>query len=254
MKLDVYVIDGETIDIRPAPATRQWMDETLQHFAYRCLPLNIANAHGWEILCPETIFATWNGGRKLSDITVMPASAAKDVLSHFGHGILTFRVHAIFRTEPGYDLQVQGPINRPKDAISPLTGIIETDWSPYTFTMNWQFTRSNATVEFAKGEPICHVFPIQRGLLETVEPRLHLLSDDPELKRQRDAWRAERDRFIDDLKQPGSDARARKWQKHYYLGQQPDGSGAGIGDHHIKLRVKPFHPASGSKVRSPNAA
>jgi Family of unknown function (DUF6065) len=29
---------------------RAWMDATDQRFAYRCLPLNIANAHGWEIL------------------------------------------------------------------------------------------------------------------------------------------------------------------------------------------------------------
>ena len=36
---------------------------------------------------------------------------------------------------------VQGPINRPKDGIAALPGIIETDWSPYSFTMNWMFTR-----------------------------------------------------------------------------------------------------------------
>ena len=31
----------------PAPATRPWTDTTPEAFAYRCLPFNIANAHGW---------------------------------------------------------------------------------------------------------------------------------------------------------------------------------------------------------------
>src|SRR5690349_11168623 len=139
MKLEAFVVDGKTIDLRPAPATRDWMDATNNSYAYRCLPLNIANAHGWEILCPAAFSAEWSGERELSALTVA-VEDAKDgdeppAISHFGHGILTFRLQAIFRTEPGYDLMVQGPNNQPKDAISPLSGIIETDWSPYSFTM-----------------------------------------------------------------------------------------------------------------------
>ena len=46
MKLIAHVIDGHDVDIRPAPVERDWMDATNQRFAYRCLPLNIANAYG----------------------------------------------------------------------------------------------------------------------------------------------------------------------------------------------------------------
>jgi hypothetical protein len=49
MKLVAYVIDGHPFEIRPAPLERDWMEKTDQRFAYRCLPLNIANAFGWEI-------------------------------------------------------------------------------------------------------------------------------------------------------------------------------------------------------------
>ncbi|MEA9787719.1 DUF6065 family protein [Xanthomonas campestris pv. raphani] len=51
MKLTAHVLDGHTLDIRPAPHERAWMDATDQRYAYRCLPLAIANAHGWELLC-----------------------------------------------------------------------------------------------------------------------------------------------------------------------------------------------------------
>ncbi|HEY6655472.1 MAG TPA: DUF6065 family protein [Methyloceanibacter sp.] len=111
------------------------------------------------------------------------------------HGILTVHLPCLFRTEPGAELMVQGPINRPKDGIAALFGIIETDWSPYSFTMNWMFTRPGTPVRFEKGEPYCHTFPVSCGALERLEPELEVLSADPELKRQHDAWTASRARF-----------------------------------------------------------
>ena len=57
------------------------------------------------------------------------------------NGILTFDVAYIFRTPPGYHLLVSGPINTFKDGVAPMTAVVETDWLPYTFTFNYQFTR-----------------------------------------------------------------------------------------------------------------
>jgi Family of unknown function (DUF6065) len=162
-------------------------------------------------------------------------------VSHFGHGILTFHIPCLFRTEPGIDLLVQGPVNRPKDAIAPLSGIVETDWAPYTFTMNWQFTRPGIAVRFEKGEPFCHVWPLQRGALQTVEPEVHPLSQAAELKQQYEAWNTSRLAFNSELKQPGSEAHAQKWQKLYHQGLLPDGSET-TADHRTRLRLKPFRP------------
>lgn len=149
MKLTAHVVDGHSVDIRPAPVARDWMNATDQRYAYRWLPLSIANAHGWEMLCPSGFTAVWDGGHGLDAVQVTPdAEERAPALGHFGHGVLTFHVPCLFRTAPGCDLMVQGPINRPKDAIAPLTGVVETDWSPFSFTMNWQFTRANAPVRF----------------------------------------------------------------------------------------------------------
>src|ERR1700760_4807538 len=132
MKLSAFVVDGHTVDIRPAPVERDWMDNTDQRYAYRCLPLSIANAHGWEILCAEAFTAVWDGGQAMEAVKVTPDDPDTRVppaIGHFGSGVLTFHVSCLFRTEPGYDLMVQGPINAPKDAIAALAGVIETDWS-----------------------------------------------------------------------------------------------------------------------------
>ena len=104
------------------------MDATHQQFAYRCLPLSIANSHGWEVLCPAGFSAVWRGDAALDAITIIPdPGTAPAAVSHFGHGVLTFHIPCVFRTDPDFDLMVQGPVNRPKDGLYPLTGVVETD-------------------------------------------------------------------------------------------------------------------------------
>src|SRR3954454_16507116 len=52
MKLKLYALRPDPLPVRPAPLTRAWMDAVPDNHAYRCLPLNIANSHGWELLSP----------------------------------------------------------------------------------------------------------------------------------------------------------------------------------------------------------
>jgi hypothetical protein len=239
--LTAYVIDGHELRIRPAPIERQWMDDTDQRFAYRCLPLNIANAHGWEILCPTAFSAIWDGRPALDAVRVKtrPLGAPPPAISHFGSGTLTFHIPCLFRTEPGIDLFVTGPLNRPKDAIAALSGIVETDWSPYTFTMNWKFTRPNQRVHFEVDEPFCHIFPLQRGSLESITPTIRKLSEEPDLDREFKKWSESRNVFNADLKDPASKAVQDKWQKAYFRGVDLSGA-AGPEDHRSRLRLHPF--------------
>lgn len=218
------------------------MEETQDSFAYRCLPLNIANAHGWEVQCPLAFSLKWNGGNSLQDIEIRcPAESDPRTrpVSIFGHGILTFHLDGLFRTEPGWNLFVSGSPNMPKDGIYPLAGVIETDWSPYSFTMNWRVTRPEIWISFAEGEPICFVFPVQCGLLDTVEPELRDLASEPVLLREHQEWSASRRAFSEQLFRPGSDEQKERWQKRYYRGVRMDGQ-VGAQDHQIKLRLPEF--------------
>ena len=81
---------------------------------------------------------TWNGGLGADALKVEFFEKPKvaHAASHFGSGILTVTVGYLFRTPPGYNLYIRGPANLPKDGIAPLEGIVETDWSEATFTMN----------------------------------------------------------------------------------------------------------------------
>ena len=240
MDLICYLHPGWALLIRPAPATRPWMDRTPESFAYRCLPLNIANAHGWEILNPTGFEAVWNGGTGADAVTVTPdAGAPPKALSLFGQGVLTFHVEGILRTPPGWDLWVTGSPNRFKDAIAPLSGVIESDWSPYTFTMNWRFTRPHVPVRFEAMEPFCFLFPVQRGAVEDFNPRYEPLESEAALQARFEEWSRSRDAFHERMKQAPPTAPSEQWQKHYFRGLATSGEALSE-DHRTRLRAQPF--------------
>jgi hypothetical protein len=168
LELTAYAVHpGVPLPLIAAPATRDWMDQTSQKFANRCLPMLISNQAGWLVLNPHRFLVTWTGGETIEDLQLRYAEPPPSPLatSHFGHGILTISIPYVFKTPPGYNLQVRGPANAPKDAIAPLEGIVETDWTEATFTMNWKMTRPT-TVAFDAGEPIAMIVPQLRGELE----------------------------------------------------------------------------------------
>lgn len=242
MELTCYVMDGWDPRIRPASPKRAWMESTPERFAYRCLPLAIANSSGWEVLSPCGFSARWNGGPLATDVEIrldQGTEVRKAPIALFGQGTITFHVEGIIRTSPGWNLWVGGSPNAAKDAIAPLGGIIETDWSPYSFTMNWRFTRPDVWIRFEENEPFCYFFPIQRQVLEGLKPEIRPLDEAPELKDAYLAWSASRDAFQKWVVDAKPTAPADKWQKLYFRGLCPDGS-RGVDDHVSKVRPQPF--------------
>ncbi|MGE0180122.1 MAG: DUF6065 family protein [Sphingomonas sp.] len=253
MELICYTYPGWAPRIRPASPKREWMEGTPERFAYRCLPLAIANAHGWEILSPCGFEARWKGGQNPDAVEIRldaGADPAHRPFSLFGQGTITFHVEGVFRTPEGWNLMVGGPPNGAKDGIAPLGGIIETDWSPYTFTMNWRFTRPNHWVRFEENEPICFFFPVQRGVLEMIEPRIAPMGEEPGLTEAFEAWSQSRDAFQKWVEETKPSAPADKWQKLYYRGVRPDGE-PGPDDHDSKLRLPHFMQADGTRMAPP---
>jgi hypothetical protein len=225
--------------IVPGRPDRGWMDDTPVRYAYRCTPLSIANASGWEILCPESIIAMWDGRDALDGVYVRTerGSAAHFAVSHFGSGVLTFHPGYLFRTNPGWALWARGAPNVVKDGIAPLDGVVETDWLPFTFTMNWKFTRPGE-VRFEEGEPFCFVTPFPHALVDDAQPVVRDISDDSELERHHNSWTADRLAFNAGLASGDPDAVARGWQRRYLRGETPDGSTSPF--HRHRRRLRPF--------------
>ena len=239
LEIIAYAACEEPMPIRTADRRRQWMDETEDRYAYRCLPLAIANQMGWEILSPVSFSARWNGKSDLKSIRIKFDDAPSDMIgSHFGHGVLTFSMGYLFRTSKSHNIWVKGPTNLPKDGIAPLEGIIETDWIPFTFTMNWQFTRKRNWVRFEKGEPICTILPYPRHYIGKFEPQHKVINENARLYEQYVKWRDDRLQFNEELKQQQEDAVKAGWQRTYMKGE--DQAGNVFAGHQTKVRVKDF--------------
>lgn len=235
--LTCYRIGERPPALVPARAERAWMGATHQRFAYRCLPLSIANSMGWELLCPITFEAEWNGEAGLDAIALHADTLdiTDYVASHFGHGVLSFMTYYLFRTEPGIGLSVRGSPNQPKDGIHPLDGFVETDWLDFPFTMNWMFTRPGH-VRFEAGEPFCFITPTAYRGFEAIEPQIIPLAQDPELEASVQRYTDLRHDLNDRLQAGEPEALRQGWQKWYFRGIHPDGE-AGPASHISKLRA-----------------
>lgn len=239
MRLDCYKIYDVAPEIVPGRPDRAWMDSFVDRHPYRCLPLTMANSTGWEILCPMDIKVIWNGGPRTEDIELKttgdPRAIASFADSHFQRGIVTFHTGHLFRTLPGWGVWVTGPPNWPKDGIAPLTGLVETDWLPFPFTMNWQMTRPGEVI-FRKGEPFAFITLLEHKRLEEIEPERKLMRTNAELVKEYEAWRDSRADFNTRLKGREENAVKERWQRHYMRGETPEGGKAE--SHQTKRRLK----------------
>ncbi|MBC8350975.1 MAG: hypothetical protein H8E66_03255 [Planctomycetes bacterium] len=228
----------------PAPKTRRWMDDTQQRFAYRCLPLALANQAGWLICNPSSFCVRWNGGPHVRDTTLVFDDAQPDdrISSLFGHGTITFNLPYLIRTPQDVNLWVKGPSNWPRDGIQALEGIVETDWTSASFTMNWKLTRADHLVRFERGEPICMIVPYPRGLLDELTPRMEKLQCNPELAESYRRWSDDRDEFHRQMAAGNREVLERGWQKDYFQGRDPGSER--VDDHQTKLPVCPFEANS----------
>jgi hypothetical protein len=247
-----FITRDNALPITPAPINRTWMSEMSEDrigWPNRCLPMLIANQSGWELRNRCGFTATWmdqDGG----DVMIAPDKRETDQflpLSHFGNGILTWHLPMLFRTPTGYNLLVRGPANYPKDGVSALEGVVETDWASASFSMSWKLTRKLMPVRFEVDEPICMIVPQRRAELEEFAPQLRHLETDEDLQLKHTVFLRSRSP-AGQIEQATRVAEGKpvQWQADYTRGRHTDGE-PGIPDHqtrrHLRSFVQPHHEA-----------
>jgi hypothetical protein len=241
MKLIAYkTFDYGAQQLVPASRTRQWMDNTPGAFAYHCLPLVMANSIGWFIINNIPCEMEWDGTEPSSGLKVWATEELTETekfmlpTSHFGSGVVTFHAEFMFVTDRRISLITKGPANYPKHGIQALEGVIETDWLPYPFTVNWKLTAKNTRVRFERGEPIAQIFPWPLDALDDFEPEIRMLQENPELYAKHEDYRTKRGLCNEKFKQDG-----KRRQKYYMRGEDSLGNKY-LAQHKTDWRVKPF--------------
>jgi hypothetical protein len=234
--------NGCGFDWRWADARRQWMDDSTNGFAYRCLPLTIANQLGWFVTSPVGFTAFWRGGGAQGSVDFTfdrdPEFWKRWVNDQFGQGIVTWNMPFLLRTRPaGSKLLVTGPANYFRRNAQPLTALIETDWMTASFTMNYKLTEPCEPIRFEAGEPLMQLIPIASDVctdLEQANVTYRRLIDDPETHAKYTQWSNARNQFHEAKRQ--GVVRPDEWQKDYFLGRDLVGEAAKKTQHKTKLR------------------
>src|SRR5277367_3633648 len=241
-----FITRDDAPRVSPAPSNRTWMSEmseTRKGWPNRCLPMLIANQSGWELRNRCGFTATWTGAQDGPDVMIVADKRDTSQflpLSHFGNGILTWHLPLLFRTPPGYNLLVRGPANYPKDAVSALEGIVETDWASASFSMSWKLTRKHMPVRFEVDEPICMIVPQRRAELEEFTPELRHIESDEDLHRQHEFFLRSRDaaKQIEQLTRVAAGEQV-EWQGDYTRGKHTNGE-AGTPHHQTRRHLRSF--------------
>lgn len=142
---------------------RDWFSP---HF-YRCLPLTIGNQYGFTVSSEFDIAFEWNGGDRAEDTVLyldekVDNSYYPNIMSHFGHGVISINTPYFFRTPPQVNLMTINPPNYVIPNVTVMTGVVETDNLRRNFSFNLKIQMPNIRTFVPAGYPLAAFIPIPR--------------------------------------------------------------------------------------------
>ena len=217
--------------IHQSSARRDWMDASSNKHPYKCIPIVRANSHGWELRLDHDVTVIWDGTESPDGLHIIEGEFHADngqpiAASLVGHGVITFYCWYLVKTPEPYNLYVSGAPNHYVKGAAPVTGVVETWWSPYTFTMNWKIRYKNRPVTFKAGEPFVYFFPVDSVGLENFSPVIKELQEHEHYEAYKE-WSDDRGKHPD------------KPHAYYKKGIAPDGCPIAHEDlHKLKLSLQ----------------
>lgn len=192
---------------------RDWFNS---HFYY-CLPLTIGNQYGFIVKAAYDFSATWMGDNHPDAMEIQfddDKNSGQVLVRHFGSGILTFANPFHVRTPPGVNIMTIAPPNMPKDGISHLSGVVETDNLQRDFSLNIRLTRPYQKISFKEGEAIGAFIPIPRYFADSFSMKFanELYSEEQIILENEAAEEFARQRSQEDKEKPHMSGRK------YFLG------------------------------------
>ena len=172
-------------EIRVADVRRDWMDDTYNKHAYRCLPLTEANTSGWEIILQRDITVIWEGGHSVPKIIDGDMYDSRSVANCNKVGLIDFHIGYVFGTDDGYSTWLSGPPNFFIDGAVPLAASIPSYWWPDEVQFNWKITKINEPVIFPAGMPFTFFQFYDNRVMPSVEFSVERLWEKPELMQSR---------------------------------------------------------------------
>lgn len=162
-----FVFNSFNNIITQPPKKRDWFSS----YFYNCLPLTIGNQYGFMITANYSIDLLWDGENTFIDYHLDNELEPQlpNIVSRFGHGIVTLNLPMVLRTPPNINLMTINPPNYIIPNVTVMTGIVETDNLRAPFTFNIKLQIPNIKVHIPKGNPIAGFIPIPRYFADKFE-------------------------------------------------------------------------------------
>ena len=183
-------------EIRQSQVRRDWMDDTYNKHAYKCLPMTEANIAGWEMVLQQDVVVQWDGG--LSVPRVLSGEFAtfeidgqryeKAIAMPSIVGIMSFTTGWTFSTPKNIWTWISGSPNYFVDGAVPLSATIPSDWWPDEFNMNWKITKIGEPVTFSAGMPFMFFQFYDTATMPSIKFNVENYWDKPELMNARAAY------------------------------------------------------------------
>lgn len=233
MKVQVLNLPDEIqLPIRPCRIDRTWMQQHQGRTPYKCNPMTVANGYGWEIVSPSTFTFIWDGSAGQSEVSGV-SIRTKDInpvlpKHHFGNGVITWSTGFVLRTEFPYAMFVTAPVNTVFHNVTPLSGIVETYWMPFTFTLNWKINAPGIPTTVNQGDVLAQFFPVQIDVFDDMELEITSMKNaEPEFQHNFYHWTKHRRNTLNQQGDPSG---------HYIRGEVP-GTTYQAENRYTKIRV-----------------
>jgi len=192
--------------IRQCSVRRDWMDDTYNKHAYKCLPLTEANVAGWEMVLQQEVVIQWDGGLSVPRVIsgekmmfeVNGQRYEKEIVMPSIVGIMSFTTGWTFATPAGIHTWISGAPNYFVDGAVPLTATIPSDWWPDEFNMNWKITKIGEPVIFPDGMPFMFFQFYNTSLMPGVSISIENYWDKPEQMDKRASYGAAKMKKLQD--------------------------------------------------------
>lgn len=175
-------------ELKQSRLKREWMDNTYNKHAYKCLPLSAANVNGWELILQQDVIVQLDHEEAVPRVLEGQFLNDRPIVIPSIVGIISFTTGWAINTEEGYDTWISGSPNYFVDGAVPLTATIPSFWWPDEINMNWKITKIGEPVIFKQGTPFMFFNIYQNNLLSSVDIEVEHLWDKPDLMEKRQAY------------------------------------------------------------------
>lgn len=143
---------------------RDWMDDSVDKQAYKCLPVTLANCLGWSFSLPEDVSFILHS----STDTVEILGGSKYSHVDRTNGTISFISGLTIQTDTPTSLLIMPVPNQFIDGVSPFTSIVNTSVLKAPIPSAWKITRYDQKITIKSGTPIAAIIPISLTGLQDV--------------------------------------------------------------------------------------